>query len=72
MSHAYQLLSSLKQTKFNNEILMACYVQVGKECYENNDFSGRDYWNERYFQMSCENELLEKDIRKIKEELKLP
>lgn len=60
MSHLYQLLSSLKQTKFNNDILMDCYVQVYKECHKNNDFAGRDYWNERYFQMSCENELIEK------------
>lgn len=66
----HPLLMALKKAKFNNEVLMIEYVRMGEECYKNNDYTGRDYWNERYFQVSLDNELIEKDIRKLNEELK--
>ena len=64
-----KLVIAMKNAKEANTILMNEYVRKGEECYKNNDFTGRYYWNERYFQLLSENDLIDMDIRKLKEEL---
>lgn len=62
-----KLVIAMKNAKEANIVLMNEYVRKGEECYKNNDFTGRDYWNERYFQLLSENDLIDMDIRKLKE-----
>ena len=64
-----KLVIAMKNAKEANTILMNEYVRKGEECYKNNYFIGRDYWNERYFQLLSENDLIDMDIRKLKEEM---
>ena len=64
-----KLVIAMKNAKEANTILMNEYVRKGEECYKNNDFTGRDYWNERYFQLLSENDLIDMDIRRLKEEM---
>lgn len=64
-----KLMNAVKTARKFNDVLMIEYVRKGEECYKNNDSAGRDYWNERYFQLMQANDLIAMDIRKLKEEL---
>lgn len=64
-----KLMKSMKKAREVNELLMNEYVRMGDICHRKGDFEGRDYWNERYYQIVCENEKLDMDIRKLKQEL---
>lgn len=64
-----KLIVALRKAKEANEMLRNEYVRLGDECYRKDDFKGRDYWNERFFELGCENEKIDMDIRKIKEEM---
>ena len=64
-----KLVIAMKNAKEAITILMNEYVRKGEECYKNNDYTGRDYWNERYFQLLSENDLIDMNIRKLKEEM---
>ena len=64
-----KLVIAKKNVNEANTILLNEYVRKGEECYKNNDFTGRDYWNERYFQLLSENDLIDMDIRKLKAEM---
>jgi len=63
-----KLYLAMTRTKECLERLRVMYVQIGETCYRNNDFAGRDYWNERFFQLGLEIEKIDMDLRKLKEE----
>lgn len=63
-----KLYAAMKLAKEQLDILRNEYVRLGSECHRNNDFAGRDYWNERFFQLGLEIEKLDMDLRKLKEE----
>lgn len=67
--HCKSLMTALQNAKKFNEMLMAEYTRMGGICHDKHDFEGRDHWNERYFQLACENEKIDMDIRKLKGEL---
>lgn len=65
-----KLMKAMKNARKVNEELWLQYNAKSIECYKNDDRVGRDYWNERAYQMICVNELIDMDIRKLKEEAK--
>lgn len=62
-----KLMKAMKTARKFNEELMLQYNAKSIECYKAGDNVGRDYWNERAYHIICENELIDMDIRKLKE-----
>lgn len=62
-----KLLRVLENARRANEELWLKYNARSIECYQTGDNVGRDYWNERAYHIICENELIDMDIRKVKE-----
>lgn len=62
-----KLMKAMKNARKVNEELWLQYNAMSIECYKQGDNVGRDYWNERAYQTICENELIDMDIRKLKE-----
>ena len=65
---ADKLTNAMKNAKKFNEELWIQYNAKSMECYKQGDNIGRDYWSERAYQLICENDLIDRDIRKLKEE----
>lgn len=63
-----ELYKTLKIVRKLNDDLILKYNSKSVECYRNGDNIGRDYWNDRAYSIICQNEELDKDIRKLKEE----
>ena len=65
-----KLMVALKDTKIFHDNLIIEYYRKANQCYENGERETGDYWNERAYQVLCENERIDMDIRKLKEEAK--
>lgn len=65
----HKLMGAMKDTKIFHDNLIIEYHRKANQCYENGEREAGDYWNERAYQVLCENERIDMDIRKLKEEL---
>ena len=64
-----KLMSAMKLTRKANEDLFNQYNAKSTECWKAGDNDGSTYWNDRAYAILCENEKIDKDIRKLKQEV---
>lgn len=64
-----KLFNAMKLAKAVNEDLFSQCNLKSIECWNAGDNEGSTYWNDRAYTILCENEKIDKDICKLKEEL---
>lgn len=64
-----RLFNAMTLAKSVNEDLFSQYNLKSIERWKAGDSEGSTYWNDRAYAVLCENEKIDKDIRKLKEEM---